>query len=489
MGQIDITDFVTNLINSITDEKIINKADKTYVDDNFVLNTLFEEQINLKSDIDHNHDDRYYTESEMDIKLSEIESSIVGASGFSVSIVDVLPESGEFNTIYLVPSESPTENNKYNNYIWTGTEYDEIGGASPADIDLSDYATLEYLTSELSKYATIATLNTELSKKANNDHTHDTRYYTESEVDDKLLTKANNSLVNQSSDGLMSSADKVKLDGVADGANKTVVDSSLSTTSTNPVQNKIINTALSNKSNINHTHNSLSPTTLGSNVDFNDYKTEGTYVISWTNAQSATNIPNKTGGRLEVISVQAGVRQIYYNYGQFNSGLSIWWRNYYPNTDTWFDWEQIISTNNVDTALSSTSTNPVQNKIIYQELANKAPSSHTHSKLEPVNIPVNADLNDYKTQGSFYCPMNVTAATVGNTPSNQAFHLEVYKATSNSGKGVSQVAYSYRQDNVHIWWRNGYGGNWSEWYEVANKEDITSAVGDIQSALDKIIGV
>lgn len=186
MGQIDITDFVTGLINSITDEKIINKVDKTYVDDNFVLNTLFEEQINLKSNIDHTHDDRYYTESEMDVKLSEIESSIVGASGFSVSIVDVLPDSGEFNTIYLVPSESPTENNKYDNYIWTGTEYDKIGGASSSDIDLSDYLTLEYLTSELSKYATIALLNTELSKKSNTDHTHDTRYYTESEVDNQI---------------------------------------------------------------------------------------------------------------------------------------------------------------------------------------------------------------------------------------------------------------------------------------------------------------
>lgn len=186
MGQIDITDFVTGLINSITDEKIINKADKTYLDDNFVLNTLFEEQIDLKSNIDHTHDDRYYTESEMDIKLSEIESSIVGASGFSVSIVDVLPDSGEFNTIYLVPSESPTENNKYDNYIWTGTEYDKIGGASSSDIDLSDYPTLEYLTSELSKYATIALLNTELSTKSNTDHTHDTRYYTESEVDNQI---------------------------------------------------------------------------------------------------------------------------------------------------------------------------------------------------------------------------------------------------------------------------------------------------------------
>lgn len=643
MGQIDITDFVTNLINSITDEKIINKADKTYVDDNFVLNTLFEEQINLKSDIDHNHDDRYYTESEMDIKLSEIESSIVGASGFSVSIVDVLPESGEFNTIYLVPSESPTENNKYNNYIWTGTEYDEIGGASPADIDLSDYATLEYLTSELSKYATIATLNTELSKKANNDHTHDTRYYTESEVDD-LFTQLNDILETKSDVGhthiiddisnLQSTLDnkapsshvhsRLVPTSIPEGADlndyttqgsfycsantiattiqnspsnqafhlevyKTAdlgvrqvvyafstsntyswqrngyngnwtnwceiidinkVDSSLSSTSTNPVQNKIItqeilnlenaesnldtivndgggtnllpytkdfrdsyydttsaltgetyrglairkldNTAGSEKGyqdlidvgfnagNFNYgetftlsfwlrgdtegdvddgpvntyfygepgyvttspikssdgftkgfsdgqcklgitnewrrvyvtyklnTTGSLttnkkicirvydgysievcglklekgsipsdwSPApedcnriiTLGTNVDFNDYKTEGTYVISWTNAQSATNVPNKSGGRLEVISIQNGVKQIYHNYRESSSGLKIWWRNYYPTNDTWFDWQEIISTNNVDTVLSSTSTKPVQNKVIYSAI-------------------------------------------------------------------------------------------------------------------------
>ena len=48
-------------------------------------------------------------------------------------------------------------------------------------------------------------------------------------------------------DGLMSSTDKKKLDGIDPGANKTVVDSSLSSSSTNPVQNKVINTALNNK--------------------------------------------------------------------------------------------------------------------------------------------------------------------------------------------------------------------------------------------------
>ena len=44
--------------------------------------------------------------------------------------------------------------------------------------------------------------------------------------------------------GLMSSTDKSKLDGIATGANKTTVDSSLSNSSTNPVQNKVIYNAI-----------------------------------------------------------------------------------------------------------------------------------------------------------------------------------------------------------------------------------------------------
>lgn len=50
-----------------------------------------------------------------------------------------------------------------------------------------------------------------------------------------------------SADGLMASTDKEKLDGIAAGANKTVVDSTLSASSTNPVQNKVIKAALEGK--------------------------------------------------------------------------------------------------------------------------------------------------------------------------------------------------------------------------------------------------
>lgn len=54
--------------------------------------------------------------------------------------------------------------------------------------------------------------------------------------------------------GLMSAADKAKLDGVAAGSNHVTVDATLSADSTNPVQNKVIKTALDGKSNTGHTH-------------------------------------------------------------------------------------------------------------------------------------------------------------------------------------------------------------------------------------------
>lgn len=54
--------------------------------------------------------------------------------------------------------------------------------------------------------------------------------------------------------GLMSAADKAKLDGVSTGSNHVTIDAELSTTSTNPVQNKVIKSALDGKSNTGHKH-------------------------------------------------------------------------------------------------------------------------------------------------------------------------------------------------------------------------------------------
>ena len=64
-------------------------------------------------------------------------------------------------------------------------------------------------------------------------------------VQNKVITsalagKASTAVATQSAAGLMSKSDKVKLDGVEDGATKTIVDDVMSDTSTNPVQNKVV---------------------------------------------------------------------------------------------------------------------------------------------------------------------------------------------------------------------------------------------------------
>ena len=74
----------------------------------------------------------------------------------------------------------------------------------------------------------------DISGKANVNHSHDS--------------------ASSSANGFLSKEDKSKLDGIATEANKTVVDSSLSSSSNNPVQNKIVTNALNGKANSSHTH-------------------------------------------------------------------------------------------------------------------------------------------------------------------------------------------------------------------------------------------
>ena len=92
-------------------------------------------------------------------------------------------------------------------------------------------------------------------------------FYTKTETDTKLNNKANKTTATTSANGLMSKEDKSKLDGIATEANKTVVDSSLSSSSTNPVQNKVVNSALNGKANSSHNHSISNITNLQSALD------------------------------------------------------------------------------------------------------------------------------------------------------------------------------------------------------------------------------
>lgn len=87
----------------------------------------------------------------------------------------------------------------------------------------------------------------DISGKANVNHSHDS--------------------ASSSANGFLSKEDKSKLDGIATEANKTVVDSSLSSSSNNPVQNKIVTNALNGKANSSHSHSISNITNLQSALD------------------------------------------------------------------------------------------------------------------------------------------------------------------------------------------------------------------------------
>ena len=95
---------------------------------------------------------------------------------------------------------------------------------------------------------------------------------------------------------------------------------------------------------------------------------------------------------------------------------------------------------------------------LYNAITNKSDLNHTHNTLTPTLINANSNLNDYIEQGSYYCPQDVVASTILNSPSKKAFHLEIYKHA-----GVRQVLMTYMIEKVETFERNYYKGNWSNW--------------------------
>lgn len=94
-----------------------------------------------------------------------------------------------------------------------------------------------------------------------------TKTYIKTEIDNLLNGKSdtNHTHTNASTNtpGFLSAEDKTKLNNLE----QITVDSSISATSTNPVQNNVINTELNKKANTNHTHSITNITNLQSKLD------------------------------------------------------------------------------------------------------------------------------------------------------------------------------------------------------------------------------
>lgn len=338
-------------------------------------------------------------------------------------------------------------------------------------------------------------------------------------------TNTTYSVATTSAAGLMSATDKSKLDGIEAGANKTIVDSALSSTSTNPVQNKVVNAAISNLNTLvgdTSVANQIS-TAIANKVDAvsgkglstNDYTTDEKAKLSGiatgaeVNQNAFTNVvvgstTIAASTKTDTLTIEAGnnititpdvtsdkitiaANDTIYS----NATASV------PGLMSAADKAKLdgITTGatkvTVDSALSSTSTNPVQNKVvnaaisnlstlvgdtavstqITNAIANKADSGHTHatatvgaagfmsaadkSKLDGIaagatNITVDSALSDSSTNPVqnkvVYEACNLLSTGLANHTHGDMYYTEsevdtllASKATSNHAHTASDV--------------------------------------------------
>lgn len=215
--------------------------------------------------------------------------------------------------LYLVKNASSTESqNAYSEYIYIG----EIG--SDKTYDSSKWEKLgEFKASiDLSGYATKAQAVGTIDKAVGDTYVQ----LTSTHVDGSPGTSAMIEAASATKAGVMSADNFNKLQGIAAGANKTVVDSTLSASSTNPVQNKVIKAALEGKANSDVGEFTLGVTTPVLTVNSSTADESSKNKIYATGENGTADIiiqhANSTGAISEVVKVNVdGIVVNGYSYG------------------------------------------------------------------------------------------------------------------------------------------------------------------------------
>lgn len=200
----------------------------------------------------HTHDDRYYTESEIDGKLSGKANSSHTHTKEQVGLGNVDNTADSAKSVKYATSAgsagSATKANRVADYnatsksIQIGYSGDGITGDAIkyiAGYTTGDGGDVSAKIKDISKDALKGWIGS-LPANGGNSTTVNGHTVNSDVPAGAKFTDTTYGLATTSSSGLMSYSDKSKLNGIASGANKTVVDSTISQSSTNPVQNGVI---------------------------------------------------------------------------------------------------------------------------------------------------------------------------------------------------------------------------------------------------------
>lgn len=339
------------------------------------------------------------------------------------------------NTI-AVPTKTSDLTNDGADGTSTYVETDELGAAAFSNSfnDLADKPTIGNATITIQKNGASAgtfTTNATANKSINitvptktSDITNDSGFIT------GIPTASASTL------GGIKVGDNLSIDAngvLSADAEPITIDSALSTSSPNPVQNSVITAALNGKATgsitkansstlgtttINSTTaNYMEATKLSTATDLNTIKTTGIYII----AATPTNSPTGAWGTLYVDWTTGTKYQIYINDGA--SG-NIYKRSWNSSNSTWTSWVRITS-------------------------ADIANIERFYRSLVPVGTAITTngvDLNTvtYLKVGKYYCNSDARTQTLVNCPTSNAFMMEVFSPLSTTIDNESTSSWVYR---------------------------------------------
>ena len=317
-----------NVIESVT----VNGTEVAVVDKTIALTLLTTAVNNLTN---------YYLKTETYTK-EEVQNLIGSTVGVSISIVSELPTTGETNIIYFVPTETE---NVYSQYIYTSTDGWVLIGSTT--VDLSNYYTKTQVDTLLTAKQDSLTFDSTPTSTSTNPVTSGGVYTALSQKQEQIqystMPTASADNLGQIYQYIGSTAtytqgrfyrcvydstnDEYSWEEVSFSATITI-DSAIDSTSTNPVQNAVISTALDTKQDI----------------------------IQYSTMPSAE-------GNLGSIVQFVGTTTSTYTNGYF-------YKSVYDSTTDTYSWQAVNfpTTIIIDSVLDSTSTNPVQNAAITTEL-------------------------------------------------------------------------------------------------------------------------
>lgn len=308
-----------------------------------------------------------------------LKEMIANLANLQIEIVDQLPSVGETNIIYLV-KKSGSAPDIHDEYVFVDGKWEKIGDT---EIDLSNYYTRDEVDAKIPVIPNIETsisgagnVITLIEVDANNKHkvnaTKGISVYTQQEVDDKLTGFGAGDVIAAEA---FTTADRVI---TSNGPGKTVKDSGI----------------------------------LISNLALKSYVDEKE--IAW----------DKVTGKPETYVPAAHTHPL----SQITDARALAYKDKIDESDLNFDIPEGIV---VDSSLSTTSVNPVQNKVVTEALNNRYTKSETYSQSEIDEKIGSAGGGDVMASGNLVSDYIIIGAGTksiknsGQTLSNLALKSEI----------------------------------------------------------------